>query len=240
MLDTVDRIALHQYRAEASEAVLDHVEQLDVQPRFDPAFLNSTAGHAPVDPKELGWMLLIQCRDESGLRRLHVEFESRMHRCALATVHREEIACEVVSASFLQVWTNAADYDVARGSVAAWLMLITRSRSFDALRHARVISRREVCLDDEDGAWEHEVAADAAAEPHTHLEQQRRRRRLDRALMKLSPMQRQVVSLTTMDGHSHDEASRYLGLPLGTVKSHAKRGLAALRHRLNASSAVSV
>ncbi len=236
MLDTVVHAEPGTHRVLPPSTLLD-----DAGHAWEVAPIVSSAASLcrSLDSRAMSWMLLIQCRDESGLRCLHSEFEPRVHRCALAIVHKDEIACEVVSASFMHAWTNAADYDPVRGSVVAWLMLITRSRSLDALRRVRVLGRHEVSFDDEDSDWTEDVAADARLEPHSHLECQRRRRRLQRALMKLSPMQRQVVALTTMDGHSHDEASRCLGLPLGTVKSHAKRGLAALKRRFEAAGASS-
>ena len=55
---------------------------------------------------------------------------------------------------------------------------------------------------------------------------------LDEALKRLSPAERLCVSLCYGAGVSHAEAAETLGLPLGTVKSHVKRGLDKLRSRL--------
>ncbi len=57
---------------------------------------------------------------------------------------------------------------------------------------------------------------------------------LDEALKQLSPAERLCVSLCSGAGHSHPEAAELLNLPLGTVKSHVKRGLDKLRRRLEA------
>lgn len=54
-----------------------------------------------------------------------------------------------------------------------------------------------------------------------------------RALEQLRPEQRQVVLLSTCYGMSHEEISQATGMPLGTVKTHARRGLAAVREMLN-------
>ncbi|HEY8615821.1 RNA polymerase sigma factor [Phenylobacterium sp.] len=55
---------------------------------------------------------------------------------------------------------------------------------------------------------------------------------LDEALKGLGPSERMCVSLCFGAGLSHAEAAEALNLPLGTVKSHVKRGLDKLRTRL--------
>jgi len=55
---------------------------------------------------------------------------------------------------------------------------------------------------------------------------------LDDALRLLSPAERMCVSLCYGGGLSHAEAADALNTPLGTVKSHVKRGLDKLRDRL--------
>ncbi|MDP1632055.1 MAG: RNA polymerase sigma factor [Caulobacter sp.] len=55
---------------------------------------------------------------------------------------------------------------------------------------------------------------------------------LDEALKMLSPVERMCVSLCYGAGVSHAEAAEALNTPLGTVKSHVKRGLDKLRLRL--------
>jgi RNA polymerase sigma factor (sigma-70 family) len=57
---------------------------------------------------------------------------------------------------------------------------------------------------------------------------------LDDALRTLSPAERMCVSLCYGAGLSHAEAAETLNTPLGTVKSHVKRGLDKLRERLAA------
>ena len=61
---------------------------------------------------------------------------------------------------------------------------------------------------------------------------------LDEALKVLAPAERLCVSMCFGAGLSHAEASEALNLPLGTVKSHVKRGLEKLRARLAPSDGV--
>lgn len=57
---------------------------------------------------------------------------------------------------------------------------------------------------------------------------------LDRALARLNPDERLCIVLAHAEGMSHSEISATTGLPLGTVKSHIKRGGERLRALLNA------
>ena len=53
-----------------------------------------------------------------------------------------------------------------------------------------------------------------------------------RALDQLRPEQRQVLILTACHGLSHEEVATSSGMPLGTVKAHARRGLIRVREAL--------
>ena len=69
-----------------------------------------------------------------------------------------------------------------------------------------------------------------AAEPTAAVDE---RERLGRALATLPSRQRRVVVLRYLHDLSEQDVAAELGLPLGTVKSSAARGLAALRAALD-------
>ena len=53
-----------------------------------------------------------------------------------------------------------------------------------------------------------------------------------RAVSQLRPEQRQVLVLTACHGLTHEEVAAATGMPLGTVKAHARRGLMVVRDAL--------
>jgi RNA polymerase sigma-70 factor (ECF subfamily) len=53
-----------------------------------------------------------------------------------------------------------------------------------------------------------------------------------KALNTLRPEQQQVLKLSIVQGMSHQEISDATGMPLGTVKTHARRGLTLVREYL--------
>ena len=76
-----------------------------------------------------------------------------------------------------------------------------------------------------------EGIADAADGPIAVLLQKQLRECLRKSIERLAPIQRQVLCLAFIEGLSHEEVAGHTGLPLGTVKSHARRALIALRAR---------
>lgn len=127
-------------------------------------------------------------------------------------------ADDIAQAAFLTAWRKIASY---RGeSFKAWICTIAYREFLQAKRKLKT----EVEFDE--GA--HIVAFDtSAARLPEHLD-------LERALKTLPENQRICVVLCVASGLSHAEAASATGFPLGTVKSHVNRGVAALRKQLAA------
>jgi RNA polymerase sigma-70 factor (ECF subfamily) len=108
----------------------------------------------------------------------------------------------------------------------AWLGLIVRSRALDALRK-RSSERADLMndLDDDTG----ETLQGDAPNPMDTTEASEQAFALHHCLGKLENKQREVVSLAYLRDLSHGELAAQLRLPLGTVKTWIRRGLAQLR-----------
>lgn len=136
-------------------------------------------------------------------------------------------ADDVVQEVFVHVWNNASRYDSSRSSVSTWLVLLTRSRAIDRLRHRQVVDRS------------HE-AAQRAAPPSDHASPdgveavftRERRERVQRELENLPPEQRQVLEMAFYEGLSQAEIAARADLPLGTVKTRTLLGMKKLRSAL--------
>lgn len=138
-----------------------------------------------------------------------------------------DAAEDVVQEIFVDVWRSAARFDPERASEAAFVTTIARRRLID---HQRKTGRR---IDDvELEATEHEVA-----ESSTELERVELADEVQLAeavLEELRPDQRRVLRLAVVDGLSHAQIAAATRMPLGTVKSHVRRGLERVRARLGA------
>ena len=124
---------------------------------------------------------------------------------------------------FVEAWRRAADYDVERGTVKAWLLLRTRSRAIDHRKSAGVA--RTVPAGD--GAW-----LTALADPRGDGSEAPDRARLRRVVSALNEEQQEVLFLGYFEGLSSSEIATRVGIPIGTVKSRVAAALNALRSAL--------
>src|SRR5271155_967554 len=73
-------------------------------------------------------------RDESALAALYDESSQLAYTIALRILQDEADAAEVVLDVYKQVWDTAARFDEQRGSAAAWIVILARSRAMDRRR----------------------------------------------------------------------------------------------------------
>jgi RNA polymerase sigma-70 factor, ECF subfamily len=121
---------------------------------------------------------------------------------------------------FLEVWRQAAQFDPARGTVRAWLLMRMRSRSLDRRKSAGF--SRVVPLEQQRD--EVRATADDALAPD--------RNAVRRALAELPDEQRLVLELGYFEGLSSTEIAARISVPVGTVKSRVAAALAKLRQGL--------
>lgn len=134
---------------------------------------------------------------------------------------------EAVQEVFLDLWKSASRFDPAVASEATFIATITRRRLIDRRRTARDRPQDRANEQPHELSLE-EVASDGSS-PATSAEATEAARALDQ----LRPEQRQVLVLSTCHGMSHSEISAQTGMPLGTVKAHARRGLSSIRAALS-------
>jgi RNA polymerase sigma-70 factor (ECF subfamily) len=130
---------------------------------------------------------------------------------------------DAVQDVFLDLWKSAGRFDPARSSETTFVAMVARRRLIDQLRRAE--SRPKLV-----GMPEH---FDAPDEEHRRIEASVEAASAARALSALKPEQRRVLMLSIYEGMSHGEIVKATGIPLGTVKSHIRRGLAEIRARLS-------
>lgn len=159
--------------------------------------------------------------DESVLRDMFDEYGSLVLSICRKLVGSE--AEDLVQQVFLAAWKGRDRFDPSKGSLGAWLSGIAR---FKAIDHLRAAGRRP-------STPSAEVGEMLSVEPMVN--QVVDRLVLSAALDSLPAARRQVVELGFFEELSHPEIADRLDLPLGTVKSHMRRGLEALHRELRGS-----
>lgn len=164
--------------------------------------------------------------DERALEKIYDATVARLHALALAVLRNAEDAEEVVCSTYAYAWANAGRFEPDRANALGWLLMLCRSRALDRLR------QRRAGLPTVDLAAVEDVEGDGHERPDDLLSLYQQRSLVHAALEQLSPQRRRLVSLSFLQGLSHQEIARITGMPLGTVKSNARRALAQLRTAL--------
>ena len=134
-----------------------------------------------------------------------------------------EDAEDAVQEIFIDVWKHAGRFDESQASEATFIAMIARRRLIDRLRASK---RRLSPSSLED------VVAEPSDGFDTRLHNYVEARQAAEALKSLRTEQRQILELSIYQGLSHQEIADRTGMPLGTVKTHARRGLIQIREIL--------
>ena len=127
-------------------------------------------------------------------------------------------ADDVAQDAFLTAFERIAEFR-GEGTFAAWVKKIAARLYLRRLQREKKLGALAAEAADDEAMVKPRGDADAAID-------------LDGALKTLGPTERLCVTMCFGAGLSHTEAAEALNLPLGTVKSHVKRGLDKLRARL--------
>jgi RNA polymerase sigma-70 factor (ECF subfamily) len=165
--------------------------------------------------------------DQGALAELYDRHARLVFSLALRILGDRADAEDVVQDVFTQVWTQAGRYDPARGAVAAWLLMLARSRAIDRLRAKK--SRPETAGD----AAVVETMPDAGLPQDLQLLSAEQVTLLKRALDDLPAAQRESLELAYYEGLTHTEIAERLAEPLGTVKTRIRQATIKLRDALS-------
>ncbi len=162
--------------------------------------------------------------DKTALRRLFETEAPRMIGVAERILRRRALAEEATQDAFVQIWRKADSFDASLGNGRTWIYTIVRNRALSILRNE---SRTELSNTPE--TFERVSEDD---DPETAVLKLGESSRLRQCLDKLEPLRRNAIVLAYTRGLSHGELAGKLGLPLGTIKSWIRRGMASLKECL--------
>ena len=157
--------------------------------------------------------------DRDALARLYDRYSPILLAVATRILGERREAEDLLHDVFLEIWRQAADYDAARGSVRAWMLIRLRSRAIDRRKSAgvsRVVSLEDRIIEEREGPSD-----DPSFAPD--------RARLRSILATLPEDQRTVLELGYFEGLSSSEIATRIDAPIGTVKSRVAAALAKLR-----------
>ncbi|MFI7281080.1 RNA polymerase sigma factor [Micromonospora chersina] len=159
--------------------------------------------------------------DEAALREAYDRYGRAVLHLATTTLANRSDAEDVTQATFVAAWLGRETFDPAKGSLIGWLLGIGRRKVVDrirvATRETRVVETVKQLPEpvstgpDPDAVVDRLVVADELA--------------------RLPDEQRRMLELAFYDDLTHQQIATVTGVPLGTVKSHIRRGMQSLKRR---------
>ncbi len=163
--------------------------------------------------------------EETALEEVYDRWSALVHTFALRTLRDTHDAEDVTQAVFVAAWRSRHTLTPSPTALPAWLFGIARHKIAD-VRAARAREAERVTavasLPDGGGHGADQSADQGVAE----------RLVVRQAVEELPDPRKTILFLAFWEGHSHTEIAETVDLPLGTVKSHVRRGLIQLHQTL--------
>jgi RNA polymerase sigma-70 factor (ECF subfamily) len=186
------------------------------QPRLR-AVPSEPAPPAPLDPSDIELLARVGERDREAFEILYGRYVRSVFGLALRRLGDRGTAEDAVQEAFTAIWRSASTYRPERGAAGGWIYTVARNAIVDRLRRNGPTADAELpeLASTEPGPAQQAEDSDVAFRVH-------------RALEALQPREREVIELAYWSGMSQSEVAEYLHLPLGTVKTRTRSGLARL------------
>ena len=161
--------------------------------------------------------------DRQAFAALYQAASAKLYGFALRILsYRKDLAEEALQDAFVNIWHHAGSYRQDKASAMTWMTAIVRNRCLDLLR--ALPAEKQLAEDQNFEEW----AADDMGPLEITMANSDAKALLD-CMRQLAPLQRQAIALSYFHGLAHEQLSRQLTQPLGTIKTWIRRGLQSLR-----------
>ena len=156
--------------------------------------------------------------DQLAFKKLYEGTSPILYSLALRILEKQHLAEECLQEAYLKIWQKAGSFDGKKSSSLTWMYTITRNTALDKLRARK--SRPQQSIIDE---YDLSTLSSPALMPDTMIELGNEIKQCFDSLKDKKPLQRECIMLFNYYGHTHQELSKKLGVPLGTVKAWIRR-----------------
>jgi len=185
------------------------------------------ASELPLTQDQL--LSLVAQGDQAAFAKLYDQMAPRVLGLVRRLLRDHAQSEEVTQEIFLEIWQNATRYDSSKGGASTWIMTMSHRRAVDRVRASQSSRDRDTRI----GIRDYDADYDNVSETvQTRIEHER----VEKAMQRLTELQRQAVSLAYYGGYSHSEVANLLSVPIGTVKTRLRDGMIRLRDELGVAS----
>ena len=173
-----------------------------------------------IDPQEI--IGRIRDRDQRGLTALYHQYSAALYGIILRTIQDEGHAEDILQQTFVKIWNAIELYDETRGSLYTWISTIARNLALD-LRRLKSFEVRSKTDALDSVVYSSNVISRAVDGSSIDVA---------RLLSGMDEKYRIVLQLMYLQGYTQSEVAEHLDIPLGTVKTRARKAIDSLRDLL--------
>lgn len=163
---------------------------------------------------------LLQQRNDHSFGYLYDNYSGALLGVVSGIVADQETARDVLQEVFVNIWRKIESYDPTKGRLFTWMINVARNAAIDKLRSRGY----------QDSLKNHSIQDNVDTNiPGTATLPQVSDTGLKKVLTKLKDEHRVLIDLSYFQGYTHDEISKLLDIPLGTVKTRIRSALTHLR-----------
>lgn len=159
--------------------------------------------------------------ERAALAEIYRATHAKLFGIALRILGDRKEAEDAVQDVYIDLWQKAGRFDPERASPISWLAVFARNRAIDRLRRNRGSTHLPV------------TAAETVPAPEPLPEEQmvdaEREARVHHCIAELDPEQGDAIRSAFLEGQTYASLAERQGVPLGTMKSRVRRGLARLK-----------
>ena len=165
--------------------------------------------------------------DRDALEQIYAMTRVKLFGICLRILKDRKEAEDALQDVYINLWQRADRFDPSRASPISWLSTFARNRAIDRLRVGKV--RGGAVPEDE----AHDLSDDAPLADQLLIDAERSAQ-VHICLETLSDNQRENIRAAFFDGFTYAELANRAEVPLGTMKSWIRRGMARLKTCLEA------
>jgi RNA polymerase sigma-70 factor, ECF subfamily len=162
----------------------------------------------------------LKSRSREAFGYLYDNYSRALFGVIKRVIEAEEVANDVLQEAFVKIWKNIESYDPSKGSVFTWMLNICRNSAIDEAR-SKNFKKESQNQNIEDYV--------SVIDSENKVEMRIDHIGLKDVLGKLRPEHKILIDKIYFEGYTHDEVSKELNIPLGTVKTRVRSAMMHLR-----------
>jgi RNA polymerase sigma-70 factor (ECF subfamily) len=161
--------------------------------------------------------------DKKAISVAYQNYADALFGIIVRIVKSQEIAEEVLQDTFVKVWGNANKFDESKGRLFTWFANIARNSAIDMVRSAKYRNLQKT------ESLDNPVYSNNDPDVNIDIKDSG----LEKVINSLDEKYRMIIEKLYFEGYSHNELSKEMDIPLGTVKSRLRLAIKELRQKLD-------